>query len=144
MKRRNSKPEQILTIIPCLSWGREHGFSLHQVESKAVFSKAIGRYKRGMTTKGFPDIVGCTPDGIAVFIEGKAPGSLSDLKPHQRDFLLDKILKGCFAVCVDSPQRLALLYDRWKLCPSAMGKSFLLRALPEVPKKRPRKTSVPV
>lgn len=99
-KKRNAKPEkqvekQVLTYL------NKNGFSVHVIESKAVFNKAAGRYLKGQTDPGMTDIIGCTPKGIAVFVELKAAGKRSTLAEHQRDFLINKINMGCFACVVD-------------------------------------------
>lgn len=116
----------------CMKWLDQNGFSCHVVESKAVYSHSAGRYLGGQTSVGFSDIVGVTPNGIAAFIEVKAPGRLSTAKPHQIAFLLSKAKLGAFAVVVDSVDLLERVYQefehRRKMSPD-LGKNLLLRRL---------------
>ena len=111
-KRRNQKPEQQV-VKACMEWMRERGFSMDVVESKAVYSVSSGRYLRGQTTPGFVDAAGCTPEGIGCFIEFKAKGKVSTLRLSQKEFLKQKIYKGCFACVVDSTERLSEIYSNW-------------------------------
>lgn len=109
-----------------LVWCKSKGFDISVVESKAVYSRAAGRYLRGQTEAGFSDLVGVTNDGRAVFIELKAKGKLSTLKPHQYDFLLRKIKLGAFACCIDSASLLDEVHSKW---------SHLIEIEPEMAKK---------
>ena len=59
---------------------------------------------------------------------------LCNLKDHQREFLREKILKGCFAVVVDTSDRLAEYYSGWmkaKRKSSEHGISYLMSVLPK-------------
>ena len=96
-----------------LEWCARSGFDISVVESKAVYSRSAGRYLRGQTEAGFSDLVGVTSTGRACFIELKAEGKRSTLKPHQYDFLLRKIKLGAFACCVDSVELIDSIYTRW-------------------------------
>lgn len=129
-RKRNNNPEYFLVVSPCMDWLKANNFSCSIVESKAVFSKGANRYLRGMTDKGFSDIAGCSPVGKAVFIETKAPGKRRELKPHQRDFLVEKIKRGAFAVCVDSVEKLTNYYIAWVSMTPIAGRDFLLDMLP--------------
>ena len=138
--RKNKNPERELTVKPCLAWLERHGFSCHVIESKAVFSKAAGRYLHGQTVSGMPDIVGCAPTGVAVFIEAKAPGKIRSLSDAQREFLLTKIEHRAFAVCVDSAERLDELFAQWTQLQPSLAKQYLIGELPPVPRsQRPSK-----
>ena len=101
----NGKPEKAVEKS-CLDWLRGNGFSVNVVESKAVFNAQAGRYIRGQADQGFADCVGCFNNGLAVFIEFKAPGRLATLRPAQKAFLREKIDCGAFAVVADSVDRL--------------------------------------
>jgi hypothetical protein len=125
-KRKNSKPEFELTYKPVKKWLYENGFSCHRVESKAVRGPDGGFY-RGMAVAGMTDIVGCDPHGYGVFIELKAPGRRASLKPHQREFLVDKIKRGAFACCTDSVEHLSMTYEHWN---KTKSKEFLIANLP--------------
>lgn len=110
---KNKRPEKS-TEKQCMDWFHEHGFSMHVVEAKAVYSQSAGRYLSGQVAAGFSDAAGCAPDGIGCFVEFKAKGRLSTLRPQQREFLKAKILRGCFSCVVDSCEKLSELYSRWK------------------------------
>jgi hypothetical protein len=112
-KRKNSKPEFELKKL-VVKWLDEKSFSCDVVESKAVYCASAGRYLKGQAKAGFSDIVGVTPcRGVACYIELKAPGKLSTLKAHQRDFLIAKIEHMAFACVVDSVKSLSELYEKW-------------------------------
>jgi hypothetical protein len=111
-KRKNNKPEQE-TVKDCMKWLKENGFSMSVVESKAVFSVASGGYFKGKAEPGFPDCVGCTPEGIGAFIEFKAKGRMSTLRLAQKVFLKEKILKGAFACVADCPEIIEQNYTKW-------------------------------
>ena len=100
-RRKNQKPEKI-TEKQVKIWLEKGGFSGHIVEAKGVFSQSQGRWTKGQTDKGFSDIVGCDPNGWAIFIELKAKGKRKNLSPHQYLFLKDKIERGAFAIVTDS------------------------------------------
>ncbi len=101
-RKSNARPEFELTVKPCWKWFAANGFSMSIIESRAVYNADAGRYIDGQTESGFPDSVGCCPDGTAAFVEFKAPGSLSNISLGQYEFLMEKIKLGCFAVCVAS------------------------------------------
>lgn len=130
--RQNSKPEFEVKKA-AMAWLRTNGFSCQVVESKGVYSIEHGRYTSGQTKAGTSDLFGCGPGGIAVYIELKAPGRRSTLKEHQRQFLIEKIQAGAFAVCADSVECLANAWEefshRRKMEPQ-LAKAFLLRHLP--------------
>ena len=134
--RKNQKPEFTLTLTPCLLWMRESGWSVDVVEAKGVYNAQAGRYLDGQTEAGMSDIVGCTPQGIGAFVEAKAPGKLSTLRPAQREFLIDKIRCGAFAVVVDSVDRLNRLYRKWwSMSGRTESIQFLMSELPALPKR---------
>jgi hypothetical protein len=112
------------------------GFSVHVVESKAVYSARAGRYLRGMTTTGMSDLVAASPKGQAVFIEAKAPGKRSSLRPAQRDFLLGKIECHAFAVCVDSLEQLQKAWAHWGVLGDTEAAVFLRAHLPSERRRR--------
>lgn len=131
-KRKNGRPEFELKVI-VLKWLRDQGFSVDSVESKAVYSKAAGRYLNSQTTVGMPDIIGTTPEGLGAFIELKIKGRRGTLRDAQRVFLTEKINRFAFAVCIDSIECLSQVWTefnhRRKMSPE-LGKNFLLRHLP--------------
>jgi alpha-galactosidase len=131
-KTSNREPEREVQKA-VTQWCKEKGFDVSVVESKAVYSRSAGRYLRGQTEAGFSDIVGTDTNGKAIFIELKAAGKLSTLKPHQYDFLLRKIRLGAFAVCVDSAVLLDSIYSRWTNLADhpAHAKRYLEELLPK-------------
>ena len=135
MRKKNTKPEKEVEKA-VTRWLKDNGFSCNVVDSKAVYSTSSGRYMNGKTDMGFSDIVGCTPNGLAVYIELKAKGKRSTLKIHQYDFLLNKINHGAFAVCVDSVDCLVDIVSKFRHCSYENRIKLLTDHLPK--KKRDR------
>lgn len=131
-RRKNKTPEDDLRkkiIITC----KKDGFKLYITDSKARWSNEADGYISEKYDKGMSDVSG-DKEGIACYVEIKAPGKLSTLKPHQREFLLEKIRRGCFAVCVDSYE---LLYNTWlEWFNRGKYKNILINALPREPISR--------
>jgi hypothetical protein len=127
--RKNQSPERDFSkeIVPYL---RGLGFQVIQVESKAVFSQAAGRYMNSQAKPGTSDILACSPFGQFCAIELKAAGKARTLKEHQRDFLVETISRGGFAACVDSIECFASLWSSWSNSPN---KEMLVAALPKTP-----------
>jgi hypothetical protein len=115
---RNKAPERDLVRTDLLPWLKRNGFSINVVEAKAVYNVKAGRYLSGQTDKGFSDMVGNDADGIACFIEAKAPGRkkviLDQKHRHQYDFIIEKIKSNCFAGCFDSLVDLQVTYSSFK------------------------------
>ena len=132
--RKNKKPEKEVEK-QVMAWLEQNDFSCHVVESKAVYNYQAGRYLKGQTVSGMPDVIGVTPDGIGCFIELKAPGRRSRLREAQREFLETKIRRGAFSLCVDSVGYLSSAYDNW-LQISKDNREHFLRGL--LPSKRVR------
>lgn len=109
---KNKKPEKIVEK-DCLDWAKKNSVFLHVVESKAVFSQAAGRYLRGQTESGLSDLIGNNTSGHSVWIELKAKDRRCTLSLIQHKFLSEKISQGCFAVVVDSADRLHEYYYTW-------------------------------
>lgn len=135
--RKNEKPEKEVEK-KVLDWCRSFaGWSMDVVEAKAVFSEGAQMYLHSQAKSGFSDLVGCTGMGLFVAIELKAPGRLSTLREKQREYLIDKINKGCFAVVVDSVELLITLWKTFVSLPSVEErKKFLLESLPKPPKSK--------
>ena len=111
------KPEKI-TEVEVLAMCSQLGFDVSVIDSKATYSTNLERYAKSKSApSGFPDITGNDDRGMAVFIELKAKGKLSTLRPAQKIFLLRKIQSGCFAVVVDSADLLFDLYSQWRKDP---------------------------
>lgn len=127
----NGRPEKEVER-DCMEWLKEHGFSCHVVESKAVYSHKAGRYIKGQTDEGFADCVGVYgATGTAVFIEFKAPGRVSTLRPAQKHFLRTKIDHNAFAVVIDSVEKLEQIWNEYLVKRASLShQSFLFSQLP--------------
>lgn len=134
-KKKNDSPEAEV-VLAIKNHFNDLGWSLKIIESKAVYNEKAGRYISQQAESGTSDLVGNTPDGIAAFIEVKAKGKLSTLRPDQRNFLIEKISTNCFAIVADSVERVESLYQKWQQ--SQTKKAVLLKALPEMTKKQKR------
>jgi len=126
-KRTNQTPEKDLEKLVML-WLRQNNWKAWVVESKAVFSKAAGRFLRGSAQAGFPDMCGLNERGLFVAIELKSPGRRSTLREAQRAFLLEVIDSNGFACCIDSVDLLEKTYREF--CHSPSPKAFLVSQLP--------------
>lgn len=127
-KKRALGPEKVVEK-EVLAAAKEIGLDLSVIDSKAIYSKNRESYmKNYCVPEGAPDLWGNDSNGIAVFVELKAPGKLGNLSQKQRQFLVRKAEQGCFAVAVDSPQLLFDLYIDWR----REGKERLLRFLQSV------------
>lgn len=111
--RKYTRPEKLVEKA-VMQWLKDNDFSCHVVEAKAVYNKEAGTYLSGQAEKGMSDIVGCTPDGRACFIELKAKDQRCRLKDHQREFLMQKISRGSFATCVDSVEYIERCWAHYK------------------------------
>lgn len=124
------KPEKLVEK-EVLAMAQDLGFDLSMIDSKAIFSEKKQEYtKNYCVPEGAPDLWGCDSNGVAVYLELKAPGKLKSLSEKQKKFLARKIDYNCFAVAVDSPQLLFDLYSKWKAFVSASDKrDFLLKQI---------------
>lgn len=132
-RKKNSSPEKEVEK-EVLEWCQKLGIDVNVIESKAVYSVAAGRYLRGQVSTGFPDLVGNTRDGIAVYVELKARGRLSTVKAHQLEFITRKIRQGAFACVVDGSGRLGDLFSRWSLLikqSRTEAENYLIKSLPK-------------
>lgn len=127
--KKNKSPEKDL-VKALLVWLKNNEFDCNVVESKATFSQATGLYTGRVAVAGFPDIVGNWKNGLATYIEVKAPGRISTLRELQRDFLLKKINSNCFAVCVDSVYLLDHLWEEYTASDRISRQRYLLDQLP--------------
>jgi hypothetical protein len=126
------KPEKLVER-QVLAMCARMGLDVDVIESKATYSKNLERYTKSKAAPvGMADLVGNDANGVAVFIELKAPGKVENLRPEQRAFLLRKIQSGCFAVAVDDPELLFSLYVRWRKEGSAVLLERLGSCVPKV------------
>jgi len=114
-KRHNAKPEKEVEE-EVLEWCRSCGWDVNVIEAKSTWNERAGRYISQSVTPGYPDISGNTDVGLSIYIELKAPGKRSTLRPEQYSFLLRKINTGCFAVCVDSASYLETIWKAYNNC----------------------------
>lgn len=130
-RRSNEKPEAEFMLLL-----KKHldslGWSVDIVESKGVYNEEAGRYMHGKTRPGYPDISGNLPNGIACYVEVKAPGRRSTVRPDQHQFLIEKIDTNCFAIVCDSIEYLERVYGEW--IKSDAKKALLLKELPQLAK----------
>lgn len=140
-RRRNEKPEFELTKKPCMRWFKDNGWSMTAIEAKAVYCFSSGRYLHGQADAGFADAAGCTPFGLGAFVEFKAPGQRSNLKMHQRDFLVEKIKRGAFAVCVDSVSCLESIWLKFQNALRISRHAGIDCLINHLPKERPQRPS---
>lgn len=132
-KQKRKKPEQ-LVVMQIKKWAKENGLSLNTVESKIMFSAGGGSI-RSQTDVGISDLVGCDKNGFAVYIEAKAPGSRSNVRPAQCLFLIEKIRKNCFAIVADSAAYCDTHYKIWLSLGIEERKNYLRELLPNKAKK---------
>ena len=130
-RRKNKKPEKEVEKA-CMEWFKDNGFSMDVVESKAVYSVSSGGYRSGQTVPGFTDSAGCTPDGYGCFVEFKAKGKKYNVSQVQKEFIKEKIYRGCFAIVVDNVELLQQAYLHWKMLDREDRITFLYNTLPKV------------
>jgi hypothetical protein len=126
--RQNESPEADFVHEKLIPFCREAGIKIFKYESKAMFSESMGAYIKGVVPVGHSDLAGRFTNGVAVYLEAKAPGRRSRLKPHQREFLVDAIRDNCFAACVDNISDLKDLILRYNRAENKVA--LLLSALP--------------
>lgn len=127
-RRKNKTPEADLQGEIILK-GRRDDFKFYITDSSARWSNEAEAYISEKYESGMSDLTG-DRDGLACYIEVKAPGRISTLKMHQREFLLKKIDRGCFACCVDSYELVLETWIKWRQ--KGNYKEVLKRALPKV------------
>lgn len=124
------KPEKITEQL-CLAYCNQVGIDVSVIDSKATFSQKSNTYKKSKSApEGFPDLVGNTQSGVAVYIELKAKGKISTLRDKQYLFLKNKIQQNCFACAVDSDEMLHDIYMNWIKADNKVD--YLLSKLPKV------------
>lgn len=76
---------------------------------------------------------GCTPAGLACFIQARAPRQHRRINRKERDFLVERISKGSFGAVVDSVEILEKTWREFQnlhhMAPH-YAKAFLLKELP--------------
>ena len=142
------KPEKKVQIFDVEPWLRQHGFSYEVYDSKGQFSAKLGRYvKNSGMKKGTPDIMGCSPDGLAVYIELKEPRKDHLLRLDQFLFLHAKIRSNAFAVVVSSQSQLSEYYQTFLGLSQAERQTYLFSLLPQrvlIDSKPPKIIDAPI
>lgn len=131
--RKNKAPEKDL-VSEILKQCKKFGFDLYVTDSAAKWDNQAERYVANEFASGMSDLSG-DRGGIACYIEIKAPGKRVTLKENQRDFLIRKINRGCFAMCADSWRSIPEIFARWQI--EGCSKYFLKNHLP--PRRKSRK-----
>jgi len=131
-KRKNKTPEYDLQA-EIIKTAKKDGFKFYITDSSARWSYEKEGYVSETFESGMSDLTG-DRDGLACYIEIKAPGKRSTLKPHQREFLMRKIGRGCFACCVDSYELITETWDKWRQ--SGNYSMVLIKCLPREPVSR--------
>jgi len=107
------------------------------VVEASTYDPISGRRHAPKVSRGFPDLVGNNESGQVLWIELKAKDRCCTLSEVQRTFLTSKIEQGCFAVVVDSVERIGRYYRTFQSKKTYHEKRlFLLDCLP---KKRVKK-----
>lgn len=129
--RKNGKPEELISIS-IRNYLNYNGWSVNWYESKAVYNPKIGRYMNSQMVPGHSDLAGTTPEGIACYIEVKNIGKRNTLRDNQREFLMEKISKNCFACVATSISEVISIFNQWQLMklPPNFKQAFLLKQLP--------------
>lgn len=137
--RQNKKPEKD-TEKDVLIWARTKNIFLHVVDSSS-FNPLTGCKSVQKAETGFPDLVGNHVTGLCLYIELKAKQRRSTVSEAQREFLSQKIQQNCFAVVVDSAERLDQYWlGFWQQKSLQEKQNYLLDCLP----KKRAKTDEPL
>lgn len=143
--RKNQKPEKEVEKL-CLEYMRALKWDVNIFEAKATFDPKRGVYRQQSMKSGIADCMGSLPDGIECAIEFKAPGKLYTFayprNEKQQIFIQRKIMSNCFAVVVDSVERLDTIYKRWREHRDAndldFARMYLLSMIPAAKPKKDR------
>lgn len=114
-KRRKNKSPEKTVVKELLKWLKDNGFSADVIEASSYDRVNKIRVHDTKVVAGFTDIVATDMYGFACYIEAKAPKRRSQLKEHQREFIINKINNNAFACVTDSIEHLSHLYNQWIL-----------------------------
>lgn len=135
-KKKNGTPEADFVkdkLLPKLR--DEMRFDVQVIEAKAHWNSSAGCYTKNTSVdEGTPDIIGTDPDGIAVYIEAKAPKKLNTIRVTQYEYLLQKIKVNAFCACVDDADKCQEIYETWQMIQTREGKKQFLRDQLPTPK----------
>jgi hypothetical protein len=126
-RRKNKTPEADLQKEIIIN-ARKDGFEFYITDSSAKWNEEAQAYISDKFAEGMSDLTG-DRDGIACYVEVKAPGKRSTLKEHQREFLIEKINRGCFAMCADSYEDIVITWNKWRQ--KGNYKQYLIDCLPK-------------
>ena len=137
------KPEKD-TEKQVMAWAKEAGLNLHVIEA-STYNSRTGTFGDAKVQAGFSDLVGNTSHGLACYIELKAKDRRSNLSDSQREFLIEKVEQGCFAVVVDSRDRVERYWKQFcSLKNLDERKSFLMECLPKKRTSRKNERDAPL
>lgn len=115
-KRKRYKAPEKKAVREILDWAAEYGFDLDVIEASKYDRHMQSMGEEDKVPVGFSDLCGVDRFGFACYIEVKANGRRSTVRPHQLDFLIRKIKSGAFACVADSAKYAHELYHRWIVC----------------------------
>lgn len=110
-KPRGAPEKKVVKDV--LDWGKKYGFSLDVIEASGFDRVKMAMVHDTKIDPGYSDLSGNDRMGLSCYIECKAKGRRSQLKDHQREFLIRKINSGAFACVTDSVDFLHNLYHQW-------------------------------
>lgn len=97
MSRRQNENSLQRDIVNFLNQS-DLGCIVSRIKNQGTYDPTVGAFRRNSMEKGIPDIIGCTKDGKAIFIEvkmlsveGKAP-PLSN--QFQKEYLKERAKRG--------------------------------------------------
>lgn len=128
-KKKNKTPEADFLKKLKKHIEENHGWSLDVIDSKGQFSEDAQRYVYGKTRSGYSDMSGNMLNGLASYLEVKAPGKRSTLREDQMNFLIEKINSNCFAIVTDSIEHFEMILEKFKKAENR--KAILLNDLPK-------------
>lgn len=127
-KKKNKTPEADFLKKLKKHIEETHCWNLDVIDSKGQFSEDAQRYVYGKTRSGYSDMSGNMLNGLAVYIEVKAPGKRSTVREDQRIFLIEKINTNAFAIVTDSIEHFESMLEKFKRAENR--KATLLKDLP--------------
>lgn len=111
VKNNKIKPEKLVEQ-EVRFWAFQMGFSLDVYDSKMIVFGGQKRRNPGLQVST-SDLVGNDSNGLALYIELKAPGECDVCRIGQHQFLTRKILSNAFGAVVSSSKDLEQLYKTW-------------------------------
>ncbi len=134
-RRKNESPEKDLVEKPCVNWMRAQGWNVQIFESKAT-RDGRGNWRNSHMRAGNFDCQGTLPDGVAAYVEFKAPKKRSTVRQKQYEFALEKIGVNAFVVVVDSLISLQAQYNMWRANRAVSLDAARTQLLADLPKPK--------